>query len=254
MLVPTQDPDEAAAEIRRVGGHPRIVEVLLAVNGMGKPFGHPVYHPIYEAAAEHDLTIAIHIGAENLVPGAQPNAAGIMSSRFEQHSTNMHPIQTHLSSFIVNGVFEKYKNLRLLLIEAGVAWAPWLLWELDAHYKALQAESPWLRRLPSEYFRDHVRMSTQPLELSPRRNQLIDFLETFGGFDEILCFASDYPHWDFDNPTYIASRFPKSWLPKVFHDNAASLYRLPGSAAASAARHDEGGEDEHDAVRRVFTR
>ncbi|MFC4950133.1 amidohydrolase family protein [Pseudonocardia sp. GCM10023141] len=225
MLVSTQEPEEAAAEIRRVGAHPRIVEALLVVNGMGKPFGHPVYHPIYEAAAELDLTIAIHIGAENLVTGGQANAAGIMGSRFEQHSTNMHPIQTHLSSFIVNGAFEKFPGLRLLLVEAGVAWAPWLLWELDAQYAALKKESPWVKKLPSEYFREHVRLSTQPLELTPQRGQLIELLDSFGGFENILCFATDYPHWDFDNPDFISTRFPESWWPGLFFDNSAVFYR-----------------------------
>ena len=52
VLVATQQPDEAAAEVRRVGAHPRMAEVLLASSGLGKPFGHPAYHAIYEAAVE----------------------------------------------------------------------------------------------------------------------------------------------------------------------------------------------------------
>jgi hypothetical protein len=197
------------------------------VNGLGKPFGHPLYHPIYEAAAELGLPIAIHIAGEGLVPGSQMSASGIQSTRFEKHSIYMQGVQHHLSSFISHGVFEKYPRLKLILLEAGVAWVPWLLWELDGQFASLRKESRWVKRLPSEYFREHVRLSTQPLELSPERNQMIDLLEAFGGMDEVLCFSSDYPHWDFDNPTYISGRFPTSWLHKVFYENAAQLYPWP---------------------------
>jgi predicted TIM-barrel fold metal-dependent hydrolase len=225
ILVPTQDPVAAAAEVRRVGSHERMVEVLLVVNGMGKPFGDAVYHPIYEAAAELDLPIALHIGGEQLVGLPQANAGGILATRFENHSANMQPMQHHLTSFITNGVFEKYPGLKVIVVESGVAWVPWLMWELDAQYQNLRHESPWVKRLPSEYFREHVRISTQPLELSPERSQMIELFEAFGGMEDILCFATDYPHWDFDNPTYIATRFPDSWRSKVLFENAANFYR-----------------------------
>jgi len=47
------------------------------------------------------------------------------------------------------------------------------------------------------------------------------------GIDEILVFASDYPHWDADDPRYIARVLPDEWAPKVFHDNAAGVLRMP---------------------------
>jgi predicted TIM-barrel fold metal-dependent hydrolase len=246
ILVPTQQPDEAAAEIRRVGSHPRMVEVLMVVNGLGKPFGHPLYHPIYEAAAEFGLPIAIHIAGEGLVPGSQMNASGIQATRFEKHSIYMQGVQNHISSFISQGVFEKYPGLKLILLEAGVAWVPWLMWELDGQFASLRQESRWVKKLPSEYFREHVRLSTQPLELSPERSQMIDLLEAFGGMDDVLCFSSDYPHWDFDNPTYISGRFPTGWLQKIFYENAAQLYPWPAGlptpiekgASVAAARPD----------------
>src|ERR1700687_5829516 len=74
VAIPTAAPDEAAKEIRRVGKHPRIVGVLMAGNGFGKPYGDPVYHPIYEAAAEMGLSIAVHLALNR--PNSQITAVG----------------------------------------------------------------------------------------------------------------------------------------------------------------------------------
>lgn len=227
ILVPAQEPEEAAKEIRRVAGHPKLLEILLVANPLGKPFGHPLYHPIYEAAAEVGLPIGLHAGGENGGGAAATTAGGIPNSRLEYHTLVPQPMQHHMASFITHGVFEKFPSLHLLMIEAGVAWLPWVVSKLDAAYSSLRQESDWVRKLPSEYVREHIRITSQPLELSPRRQDLIDVLETFDGIEDIVCFASDYPHWDADDPTSIVSRLPKSWHAKLFHNNAAKLYGLP---------------------------
>ena len=41
-------------------------------------------------------------------------------------------------------------------------------------------------------------MSTQPMEEAEDPDHVIDVMEWIG-WDKIL-FASDYPHWDFDDP------------------------------------------------------
>src|SRR5262249_46461371 len=161
-------------EIRRIGKHPRIVEVLLVVNGLGKPFGHPVYHPIYKAAADVGLPIAIHIGGDLSLPaGSQTVAGGIVGNRFERHVLHLQTFLHHVLSFITHGFFERIPQLLLLLVEAGAAWIPWLMREADAQVPSLRRESPWVKRLPSEYFRNHVRVTTQPLDQSPHKGQLI---------------------------------------------------------------------------------
>lgn len=97
----------------------------------------------------------------------------------------------------------------------------------------LRAESTHVRELPSEYFRRHIKLSTQPFELTPRKEQLIELLEAFGGMEDLLCFSSDYPHWDADDPFAVATRIPRSWLANVFYENARSILRLPPSRPAA---------------------
>jgi uncharacterized protein len=227
IVIPTDLPEQAVQEIHRVGEHPRVSEVLFTWNALGKPLGHPIYDPIYRAAEELGLPIGIH-GAAGEVEGgvAHATGGGLPNSRLEWHTLLQQPSLTHVASLVVHGTFEKFPRLRLLLIETGVAWLPGFVWKLDAHYGALRAESDWVRRLPSEYVREHIKLSTQPLELTPRREQLIELLEAFGGMDDLLCFSSDYPHWDADDPFYVTTRLPRGWLPKVMYKNARSILRL----------------------------
>ena len=110
---------------------------------------------------------------------------------------------------------------------------------MDTEYKGLRREIPWARRLPSEYFRDHVWVSTQPLELTPDRHQVIELLGWIGA-EDWLVFSSDYPHWDSDELEHLRGRLPKGWHDNVFCKNAMRLYDwleadLPAPAAAGAA-------------------
>lgn len=232
MLVSTHLPDDAVKEIKRVGTHPRVAEVLLVSNGLGRPFGHPIYHPIFETAVEYGLPVAIHIGGEQVLPGgAHHSAGGLPNSRLEMHALLAQTVMHHLVSFIVHGVFEKFSALRLMLVECGVAWIPGLLWKLDDLYDDLRRENTCIKKRPSEYFRQHVRVTTQPLEEAPQKEQLIDLLESFGGMDEILCFSTDYPHWDTDDPDYVSRKLPSEWLDKVMYRNAADFYGFPTAGA-----------------------
>jgi hypothetical protein len=234
VLVATQQPDEAAAEIRRVGGHPRMAEVLLASSGLGKPFGHPAYHPIYEAAVEMGLPVAIHTGGEAFAnQGVSPMASGMPMFYYEVAMLTFMGAMTHITSLISHGVFEKYPDLKVLIVESGLGWVPGLLWRLDGGYRALRRELPWLKKHPSEYFAEHFRITTQPLDRPPDKEQLIQMLEMFDGANT-LCFSSDYPHWDGDEISYISEWLPSEWHDRVFRENAIKLYGWSDLADASA--------------------
>jgi predicted TIM-barrel fold metal-dependent hydrolase len=222
IIVACQLPEEAAKEVRRMAGHPGMVQVLLADNPSKHPFGHPIFHPIYAAAAEAGLPVAIHAGANDWA-NPPSTGGGTASTYIEAHTLWPQAAMTHLVSFIAHGVFELFPQLKLVLLESGAAWIPPLLWRYDAEYRGLHREIPWCRRLPSEYFTEHVWVSTQPLEISPRREHLIELLASVGAQDKLV-YSSDYPHWDADEITYLQTRLPTEWHDRVFRDNARALY------------------------------
>lgn len=236
ICVPVGVPLEAAAEIRRMAKHPQMAAVLVASNPFHKPLGHPVYHPIYEAAASHNLPIVTHLGSDIDTNGSL-TAGGHPTTKTEYYTGACQPAMHHLASLLIEGVFEKYPPLRFLFNEYGFTWIPWVVWGLESRHRTLRLESPHLRRRPSDYFRDHVWMGTQPFvgEADPAR--VVELLDAFGGMEDKLCYTSDYPHWDAEWPEHVSPRLPRAWRPKVLAENAARLFgwsmaELEASAAA----------------------
>ena len=111
-----------------------------------------------------------------------------------------------------------------------MAWLVHTLWRLDKNFKALRSTTPWLKKRPSEYILEHVRLTTQPLEEPENPEHLAQVFAMLQA-ERTLCFASDFPHWDFDDPE---RAFPKTigpaLLKRIFYDNAAELYGLPTRA------------------------
>jgi len=230
VVVAPQDPSGAAEEIRRIGGHPDMVQVIVS-SGSQRPYGDPVYWPMFHAAAEMGLPVAAHLGGQGGV-NANPTGTGPPSFFWEAHALLCETGMGHVASLIAHGVFEKLPTLRFVLIECGVAWLPAILWRLDADWKALRKETPWLDRLPSEVAREHIRLTTQPLEQPKDIRHLWSALEAIDG-ERTLLFATDYPHWDFDDPERV--RIPAAWRDRVLRENARELYRLPPPATGGHA-------------------
>jgi uncharacterized protein len=223
VLVPTHLPEEGAKEIRRMAKNPKVCEALLVVSALGKPFGDPVYEPIHQAAAECGLPIAIHLGGEHVGDLGHVSAGGVPGTRIEEEFTNHETAQRHVVSFITHGVFERHSSLKVIMVEFSVAWLPALIRRMDANYKLLQEESPWVKKLPSEYVHGHIRASTQPLETLTSK-QFRTLLEIYPFLEDVLLFSTDYPHFDADDPFYITKRLPKEWMPKLLYRNSCAAY------------------------------
>ncbi|MGG1516295.1 amidohydrolase family protein [Paenibacillus oryzisoli] len=224
MCIATQDPQQAVREIDRIGPHPDIVAVSVT-GGSRMPYGQRFFHPIYEACERHGLPLVIHPGSEGAGIFNAPTAVGYVSNYLQWHTCLSQTFMAHLVSFVCDGVFEKYPNFKVVLCEGGVTWLPPLLWRLDKNYKALRSSVPWLKRLPSEYVRDHCFITTQPIEEPDNPKHLAAMFEMFDA-ENMLLFSSDYPHWDFDDPTKILRWLPEDKQRKIFSENARKLFRL----------------------------
>jgi uncharacterized protein len=223
IVVPAQQPELAAREIDRVGGHPGFVQVYLPVRAEA-PYGNRRYTPIFEAAARHDLAIGIGFGG---APPNPPTPSGWPSYYLEEWAGMASIFQSQLMSLIVEGVFERFPTLRVALIEGGFTWLPSLMWRWDKEWKGLRPQTPWVRRLPSAYIHEHVRLTTQPWDAPPSEAQFLQLIDQLGS-DELLMFSTDYPHWQYDAPEEALppAGLPEALVAKIMRGNAQAFYRL----------------------------
>ncbi len=222
VLVAYEDGELAAREIDRIGGHPAFLQVFLVVRTRD-PLGHRKYWKMYEAAERHDLPIAVHFGGHGNGP---ITGTGWPSHYIEDHGGMPQAFQPQVASLVLEGVFERFPTLKVVLIEGGFAWLPPLMWRLDRCWQRLGEEVPQLQKPPSHYVREHFWVSTQPMEEPPKKSYFHQLLNQMDMNDRLI-FATDYPHWDFDSPKQaVPSDMDPELRRAIMADNARRLYRL----------------------------
>src|ERR1044072_123134 len=131
----------------------------------------------------------------------------------------------HMTNWVLNGLPERFPKLKVIWIESGLAWVPFVMQRLDSEYMMRTPECPRLKPNQSEYIQD-MYFTSQPLERSNMKLTQATF-EAMRA-DSQLLYASDWPHWDFDAPSSITK------LP--FLDEQAKRNIL-GLSAARLGRH-----------------
>src|SRR6202044_2766030 len=101
-----------------------------------------------------------------------------------------------------------------------MTWVAPLLWRLDANYKGLRREVPWLTRLPSEYAREHVRVSTYPIDTVLEPEKLAATIALHPDFRQMLCYASGIGRDDAVGPEQVSRVLPEGWETEVMRGNA----------------------------------
>ncbi len=222
LLVPGQNPELAAREIDRLGGHPGFVQVLLPVRSH-VPYGNQCHDPIFAAASRNDLVVGIHFGGAS---GNPPTPCGWPSTYLEEYAGMAQVFQSQVLSLIAEGAFDRFPQLRVALIEGGFTWMPSLMWRLDKEWKGLRRDTPWIKRPPSEYIREHFRLTLQPMDTPPAKEHLMQIIEQLDS-EDLLMFSTDYPHWHFDgSEEALPSGLPQPLLSKIRAENARIFYRL----------------------------
>ncbi|MEX2126684.1 MAG: amidohydrolase family protein [Xanthobacteraceae bacterium] len=222
IVVPQEDAAFAASEIERRAPDRRFVQAIFSPRA-SDPVGHRRYWSIYEAAERHNLPVGLH--SAGFSGGHPSTGSGWPTYYMQEHYAFSTAMQSVVTSMIFEGVFERFPKLKIVLIEGGFSWAPALGWRMDKHWERMRAETPHVKRPPSEYLRQNFWFTTQPIEEPQKPAHLADIIGWLG-WDRLI-FSSDYPHWDFDHPRH-AFKFALTDKQKamVFRDNAKAVYGL----------------------------
>jgi predicted TIM-barrel fold metal-dependent hydrolase len=132
----------------------------------------------------------------------------------------------HLTNWVINGIPERFPGLKVIWVESGLAWVPFLMQRLDHEYMMRPSECPGLKKKPSEYMRE-MYYSSQPMEIQDREAMECTF--RMMNAETQLLYASDYPHWDFDLPStiYDLPFLSEKGKHNILGGTAARLFKLP---------------------------
>ncbi len=219
IIVPMLNAEMAVEEIDHWAGDRRFVQVLLLANGE-VPLGRRQMWPIYAAAERHGLPVGIHAGSTYRHP---VTPVGWPSYFTEDYINQASAMQSQLGSLLSEGVFAKFPNLTVVLMESGVTWLPAYLWRFSKFWKGLRSEIPWVADPPMSIIRDRVRLTLQPFDGPPDAAAVMRVMDHLGS-DRMLLFSTDYPHWQFDGLAAIPDGLDTALAQKIMAENPRRTY------------------------------
>lgn len=165
----------------------------------GRSPAHVDNDPVWAAVAEAGVPVVMHIGAgKNAISKSWHNNGrprpvdlhgGGENLRGKDLPSVHHAAETCLTALVLDGVFERFPELRCGVIEMGASWVPSLLSRLDYAAKSFSRTEPMIAELsmkPSDYIRRQVRFTPFPGEDVA---EMIDHSSP-----DLYLFSSDYPH------------------------------------------------------------
>jgi predicted TIM-barrel fold metal-dependent hydrolase len=221
-----QDSDAALAELRRclkLG----FKGVFLAPETIkGKRFSDYEFDPLWHECEDAGIPICLHVivrfnrGAGLLgdfyKPGEFRALYGFALGGFAQ-------IVPALMTMIADGLFDRFPRLKVLCVEAGCGWAPYIMDRMNEKYPHVGWTFP-LKLAPGDYFRRNVWVVAEPEE------RTIGNVMDLVGEDRVL-WGSDFPHIDstLEAPNLIResiSSLSPARQRKLLGENARSVFPL----------------------------
>ncbi|HXY92927.1 MAG TPA: amidohydrolase family protein [Acidimicrobiia bacterium] len=210
-ILPIDDVGLAVKELERVvAEHGKAVQLPVLPREQGlPPYWDATYDALWEALSDVGVPISMHVGSNSylfgqVLPEDPTPFKGIFQCLPPIHMSEL------VADWIISGVLERWPDLRVVFVEAGIGWIPYFLERLDNMAdmhgwntfpaKAI-TEKPsfyWYRNMAATFETDHVGM------------RLLDLI----GYENLM-WATDYPHPD--------STWPRSQ--EVLQEHFANLDR-----------------------------
>ena len=215
--------DEAVREICRWGTSKWAAAVLPAL-APDMPVDHPDLEPIWRAAEEHDLPVVHHSNTWNppYFPEYRDAWDNIFLGRLASHPWGG---MRFMAAFIGAGIMDRYPRLRMGILECGFGWLPFWAKRMDEQASYVGGVAP-LKHRPSEYLTSGRFFCTIEQH---EGEELFNFVTGALG-DDVLMYASDYPHSECQFPDSVDNILRWSSLKpgtrrKLLWDNAARFYK-----------------------------
>jgi predicted TIM-barrel fold metal-dependent hydrolase len=233
-LMPAWDVDACVAEAKRTFAlGARGVNMTSDPQDLGAPdLANRAWDPLWETCAELRLPVHFHIGA---------SVTGM--AFYGKYPWDSHGPDTKLAiggtllfignarvvtNLILSGMFDRHPDLKMVSVESGVGWIPFILETLDYEMaENAPDELALLAKPPSEYFRSNLYAT---FWFENNRNKLPDLIEAVG--EDNILFETDFPHPTCMYPDPLGTvadkmaTLPEGTRRKIMGENARKLYRL----------------------------
>ena len=200
-------------------------------DSIGMPdLGDDAWAPFWEICNDRGVPVNFHIGASetsfNMFGRASWPSMG-MSRRLALGSASLFMENARvLSNVIYSGVLERFPKVKIVSVESGIGWIPFMLESIDYEWSETgsQSEQP-LRMKPSDYFRRQMYGCFWFERTGPKH-----LVEQIG--EDNLLFETDFPHPTclypgvYDHLVDVTADWSETTRRKILQDNAAALYRI----------------------------
>jgi uncharacterized protein len=192
-IIPMQDPEEAAKELRRAVTELDMLGAMMPSNGLPQPLGAKMYWPVYAEADRLGCCLAVHGGAHD---------------RFGMDHMNMyvpvhalgHPwgLTINCASIVYNGIFDRFPRVRMAFLEGGVAWLLLLLERLHAshetHFQYIPPDEFGVREgeKPGDYIKKQIKDDRLFLGIETEELTMPFAVKVVG--NQPFLYSSDFPH------------------------------------------------------------
>lgn len=190
-----------------------------------KAHAHKDYDPFWAAAQDLGVPVGIH-------PVAEPPNRRVYQRFREMYKWGewwvdmlggQGPQQAFLGLFQY-GLFDRFPQVKVVMLESGAGWIGHMLDRMDAAYKTALGNSVPLKEVPSYYFQRQCWISADPDE------RALPYLIEYIGADKFF-WASDFPHDDHScdyikDLTRMVESLSGESRNKVLGGNVARVYGL----------------------------
>jgi len=222
------DINEGVKEVKRVAKLGVKGAFMRAAPSSQIPYWDRAYDPYWAALQEASLPIGFHVALNEYFLGHQwKMTESVTAVQSPLHgyrfSVVMFDVQAAFAALCQGAVFDRFPQLKVLLLETGGGWIAHFLERLDAKHKLLRWKTG-LQHYPSEYFRRQCWISFDPDETT------IPAMVKHCGADKFI-WASDFPHFDaspaaVEETKAAISSLPESAQQLILGDTVARIYGL----------------------------
>jgi predicted TIM-barrel fold metal-dependent hydrolase len=195
-----------------------------------RSFSGPEFDPFWQAVVDNDVLVAMHssdsgysryqsdwTGPAEMLP-FKPDA-------FRHITMGYRPLIDSMAAFVCGGVFSRFPDLRIAVIEAGSHWVHGLLEDLADAYK----------KMPHAFEADPVAEFKRNVYISPFHEDNLGELIGELGADHVL-FGSDYPHPEgLAEPCSYVNHLPaglaEADVAKIMGGNLANIVKVKARVA-----------------------